>query len=243
VSDIDIHHLGAAYALDALDERERMAFEAHYPSCEVCRADVIDFRSTIAHLAEASSAPPPPGLRARVMAEIAETRQLSPLLPAVAIDLSERRRRRQRWTSGLMASAAAVALVAGTLVVAGGGDEPAYSAELESILSQDDARFVMLVNTGADGGDASVKVAWSDTAESAMLLADGLPAAPDGQAYELWLIGDGDPIPMSLLDDAADGQLRQTMDISAKPQAWGITIEPDTGSTVPTGEVLYLSEA
>ena len=48
MSDIDIHHLSAAYALDALDERERMAFEAHYPSCDVCRADVIDFRDTIA---------------------------------------------------------------------------------------------------------------------------------------------------------------------------------------------------
>ena len=99
--------------------------------------------------------------------------------------------------------------------------------ELESILSQDDARFVMLVNTGADDGDASVKVAWSDTTESALLMADGLQEAPDGHAYELWLIGDGDPIPMSLLDEAADGQLRQAMDISATPQAWGITIEPD----------------
>ena len=243
MSDIDIHHLGAAYALDALDERERMAFEAHYPSCEVCRADVIDFRSTIAHLAEASAAPAPAGLKAQVMAEIAATRQLSPLLPAVAIDLAERRRRRQRWTASVMASAAAVvALVAGTLAVAG-DDEPAYSARLETILSQDDARFVMLVGTGVDDGDASVKVAWSESSESAVVMADGLPAAPDGQAYELWLIGDAGPVPMSVLDDAADGQLREAMDLNAAPQAWGLTIEPDTGSPAPTGEILYLTEA
>ena len=32
MSDIDIHHLAAAYALDALDSHERAAFEAHYPA-------------------------------------------------------------------------------------------------------------------------------------------------------------------------------------------------------------------
>ena len=55
MSDIDIHHLAAAYALDALDARERAAFEAHYPSCEVCRADVLEFRSTLAVVAEAEA--------------------------------------------------------------------------------------------------------------------------------------------------------------------------------------------
>ena len=54
--DIDIHHLSAAYALDALDERERVAFEAHYPSCEVCRGDVQAFRATLAQVAAAQAA-------------------------------------------------------------------------------------------------------------------------------------------------------------------------------------------
>jgi anti-sigma factor RsiW len=65
VSDIDIHHLSAAYALDALDARERAAFEAHYPSCDVCRADVLDFRSTLAVVAEAEAVAPPADLRRR----------------------------------------------------------------------------------------------------------------------------------------------------------------------------------
>ena len=47
VSDIDIHHLGAAYALDALDERERAAYEAHYATCEICRTDVREFRRAL----------------------------------------------------------------------------------------------------------------------------------------------------------------------------------------------------
>ena len=54
MSDIDIHHLAAASALDALDSHAA-AFEAHYPSCEVCRADVLEFRSTLAVVAEAEA--------------------------------------------------------------------------------------------------------------------------------------------------------------------------------------------
>lgn len=242
MSDIDIHHLGAAYALDALDERERMAFEAHYPSCDVCRADVIDFRATITHLAEASSTPPPAALKARVMADIAQTRQLSPLLPAAVIDLAERRRRRQRWTgSGLAVAAAVVAFIAGSTLV-NHDDQPAYAAQLETVLGQDDARFVTLANTGAGNAAGSVKVAWSDRIDSAVLLADDLPAAPDGQAYELWLIGADGPEPMSVLDNADDGQMRAVLDVDTAPQAWGVTIEPAGGSPAPTGDILYLAE-
>ena len=46
MSDIDVHHLAAAYALDALDRHEREAFEAHYDKCDVCRSDVMEFRET-----------------------------------------------------------------------------------------------------------------------------------------------------------------------------------------------------
>lgn len=241
MSDIDIHHLSAAYALDALDDRERMAFEAHYPSCEVCRTDVIDFRATITHLAHASSTSPPAGLKANVMAEIAQTRQLSPLLPEVVIDLAERRRRRLRWTGGaLSVAAAAVAFVAGTAVV-DRNDQPAYADALSTILQQGDARVVTLAASG--GAVGSIKVAWSETIDEGVLLADGLPAAPSGHAYELWMIGVDGPVAMHLLDPAAGGELRAVMPVNASPDAWGITIEPSAGSETPTGEVLYLAEA
>jgi anti-sigma factor RsiW len=55
----DIHELAAAYALDALDGRERDAFEAHLRDCETCTKDVADFRSTAAMLAYADEGPEP----------------------------------------------------------------------------------------------------------------------------------------------------------------------------------------
>ena len=47
---------------------------------------------------------------------------------------------------------------------------------------------------------------------------------------------------MRLLDPAADGEVRATFDIGASPVAWGVTLEPATGSAAPTGEILYVAE-
>lgn len=240
-NDIDLHHLGAAYSLDALDERERAAFEAHYPSCEICRADVISFRDALAQVAAAQATPPPLAMKDRVMAEIAQTRQLSPLLPDRVTDLAERRRRRARTTSTLLAAAAVVVLlVAGVVVLRGPDDTPAFADALSEVLAEPDGRVVTLATT--PDGDASgvVKVAWSAEGGTAVLVADGLAAAPDGSAYELWLLRDGVPQPMTVLDPAADGELRAVIDIDAAPDAWGVTIEPAEGSPAPTGEILFL---
>ncbi len=241
-NDIDIHHLGAAYALDALDERERMAFEAHYPSCEVCRADVVAFRATLTQVAAAQSIKPPASLKSRVMSEVATTRQLSPLLPERVSDLAERRRRRQRPVGGFLAAAAAVALaVTGSLVMRHDGP-PAYADALAEVMREPDARLLTL-DSGEGATTGVVKVAWSASDRRAVLLADGLPEVPDGSAYELWLIADGVPRPMRVLEPADDGVLRAVVDVDAAPEAWGITIEPEGGSPTPTGDILFLGTA
>jgi anti-sigma-K factor RskA len=92
-------------------------------------------------------------------------------------------------------------------------------------------------------GDGHVRVAWSGGAALAVLLADDLPEAPDGMAYELWLIDDSGPIPMNVLDGAAGGEIRDAIVIDGvngrQPTAWGITLEPADGSPSPTGDILY----
>ncbi|MCB1000138.1 MAG: anti-sigma factor [Acidimicrobiales bacterium] len=242
-SDIDIHHLGAAYTLDALDERERMAFEAHYPSCDVCRADVLAFRAALAQVASAQTTPPPRALKAAVMAEVARTRQLSPLLPDRVSDLAERRRRRQRTIGGFLAAAAAVVLVLGAAVVLGRGGEPAYATALAQVLDAPDGTVLTLEPSDAMGAGASVKVAWSAQEGMAVVIADGLPATPTGMAYELWFIGSGDPEPMGMLERVDAGELHAVLDIDGDPTAWGVTVEPDGGSPAPTGDILFLGAA
>ena len=81
MSGIDIHQLAAAYALDAVDERERAEFEAHYPTCPVCRPEVAGFRETLSQVA-ASVAVDSPGI-AEVERD-GRDRQHPPTVPAAS---------------------------------------------------------------------------------------------------------------------------------------------------------------
>jgi anti-sigma factor RsiW len=84
----------AAYVLGALDESDRLAFEAHLATCAECRARVAEVRPTAARLAGISSAaigdlPPEPetllpGLLARARRERARGRLVTAGLGAVA---------------------------------------------------------------------------------------------------------------------------------------------------------------
>jgi hypothetical protein len=76
--DHPIHLDAAARALDALDAAEGAAFDAHLPGCETCRQELSDFLATAAVLGSAVAQRPAPGVRARVMARIAELPQQPP---------------------------------------------------------------------------------------------------------------------------------------------------------------------
>ena len=232
MSDIEVHHLGAAYALDALDERERAAYEAHFATCDICRTDVREYRAAAAELASLTASPPPPDVKARVMSEIAVTRQLSPLLPSVA-RLADRRPNRA-VTAVLAIAAAAMFFVAGAVAL--GGDDDSFEDEVAAMVADPTFTLVEL------GGDAqgSFRVAW--TADRAAVIGEGLPDPGEGKRYELWLIDGAGPRAMRLLDPAEDGDIKRLIDFSGEPSGWGVTIEPAQGSTVPTEPILYHAE-
>jgi anti-sigma-K factor RskA len=232
MSDIEIHHLGAAYALDALDDRERAAYEAHFATCELCRTDVREYRAAAAELATLTAGPPPPDVKARVMGEIATTRQMSPLPPAVA-RLSGRRPSRA-VTAILAIAAAALFFVAGAVVL--GNDDDSFGDEMAAMMEDPTFRVVEL----AGDGQGSLKVAW--TADQAAVIGGDLPEPGEDKRYELWMIDGGGAHAMHLLDPAEDGQVRRLMAIEGAPSGWGVTIEPARGSTVPTEPVLYHAE-
>ncbi len=76
----------ASFALGALDEDERAAFEAHLAGCEACRAAVQAFRETAASLALAAPVQEPPaGLRARILHEAASVRPIGSARPRPAV--------------------------------------------------------------------------------------------------------------------------------------------------------------
>ena len=237
MNDSDIHHLSAAYALDALDLDERAHFEAHYHDCEICVTDVVDFRAALAELAIAHHEAPPAGLKADVMAKIEATRQLS---PRVAPRQSSSRKtpwsgRGRQFALMSTAIAASTVLAVGGGFIAGRSDDNSYSNAAVDLLAQDDTRVIDLAGQGA----GRFRVTWSPSSNKALVTADDLAAPGDGQAYELWLIDEAGPHPLRLLDDASNGDIRRVIDIAAGGSQVGVTVEQDEGSPTPTGPILF----
>ena len=237
---IDVHQLAAAYALDAVDEHERAEFEAHYPTCPVCRPEVAGFRETLSHLAAASAATPPASLKAEVMAEISTTRQLSPMLPDTIVDLASSRLRRRRVLRIVTLAAAVILIAAGAFVV-GRQSRSAngYAATAAAVFSRDDTRVVDLLGSGT----GSFKVAWSPSSAQVVVIGNGLAAPGSGKAYELWQIDNAGPHAMGLLDSAGNGQVRRVLSVDGAPSEWAVTVEPKSGVDAPTGAVLFTNPA
>jgi anti-sigma factor RsiW len=75
----DIHGLVGAYAVDAVDDHERAAFEAHLAECPECRAEVSSLREAASQLGLLAETAPPSGMRDAVLGRIGTVRPLPPL--------------------------------------------------------------------------------------------------------------------------------------------------------------------
>lgn len=233
----DLHHLAAAYALDAVTPDERRAFQAHYPSCEICSREVAEFRETAAFLAAGASATPPPDLKERVMAEVANTHQLPVILPDKVIDLAEQRRTKSNLGAALIgAAAAAVVAVLGTVAAlrtSSGADT------ISDLLATPDA-----VVTSLEGNEGTLRVVWSaDRAELAVVGAELADPGPE-RAYELWFVLDaGGVAPAGLFHPDRDGTVETIINTTRADDiaGFGVTVEPEEGSPQPTSEIIFSS--
>ncbi len=235
----ELHELAAAYALDALDPDERAAFEAHYPHCHLCSVDVVEFRDISARLSLDDVAPPA-DLRARVLAAIDETPQLSSgSTPsgdeASVTHLADRRRRPSNTVLGALAVAAAlIVAVVGFQI---GRSTPADDDQLAGLLARSD----VVVNTLAGDVPGTISVAWSRSAGELAVVAADLGHPGDGFVYELWLLDDTGAV-ASVLFVPGDGAQTVIGDLPGEPSGWGVTIEPEGGSATPTSDVIFIAE-
>ncbi|HEY7604129.1 MAG TPA: anti-sigma factor [Gaiellaceae bacterium] len=112
----DLHEQVAAYALDALDEDERRAYEEHLAGCERCREELAGLADTAGALGLASgAADPPDALRGRILdAARAEG-------PSNVVAIGSARRRRFAVVGGVAAAVAAAALAIGLYAALSGG--------------------------------------------------------------------------------------------------------------------------
>ncbi|SMD19347.1 anti-sigma factor [Lentzea albidocapillata] len=228
----DLHTLTGAYAVNALSDIERASFVVHLTRCQSCAVEVTELAATAARLGVAVESPPPPQLRARVLAAAAETRQLSPHTARVPDP------RRKRWAGGLLAAACLVAAVFVTVQYSQTGQERQLAqlsseySRFSDFLSTPDARLIN--GRGSNGATGTAVV--SAGRDEALFLAKDLPQAPDGHTYQLWRIGaDGDPHSAGLLDSRSSPVVVSGL---TGAQEIALTVEPSGGSEKPTTPVV-----
>jgi hypothetical protein len=249
----DIHGLVGAYAVDAVDEQERTDFELHLAECPECQAEVSSLRAAAEQLSLMSETAPPSSMRDAVLTSIRTVRPLPPLeaqsrgpvasgpvgAPSPAVDAPRPTetnvlhfRPRRRVTTWLAAAAAAAALFIGGVTWSpwDNGSSPRVSATEQVLAAKDAQRYEKVI------GGAKATIVRSASLGKAVIIADHMPAAPDGKDFQLWLDqpnrgmvsagvmphGSADTVTVLLSGDAATAT------------GAGITMEPAGGSPSPT---------
>lgn len=235
----DVHALTGAYVLDAVSDDERQTFERHLTDCDACRQEVAELRETATRLGAAVATPPPPRLKASVLAQVRDTRQLPPEAPVIPL-----RRPRSPWALRLSAAAAVVLLaVSGVLAVllvqATHPDDntDTQAVAIAEILRSGDAQ---VVNQG-DPSTGRMTALMSKSANRMLLLTSDLPAAPNGKDYQAWTIGEAATKSAGLIQPQSGKAALEVPGIDAA-QLVGITLEPAGGSDQPTQKPIMTFE-
>lgn len=228
-----IHDLSAGYALDALDADERTAFEAHLAGCERCRRDVDSFLEVGAALAVGAAGPaPPPELRERIVAGVRAERQN-------VVPLAARRSRVAPAFGAIAAVAAVVALGVGLYAVSLSGDLD----DTRSALERERAIAAVLADPAAtrelDG--ASGRLVVGDDSR-AVLVVDGLPPAPEGKTYQVWVVQGGAPVSGGLFASEGGAVTVAVSEPVAAGAVVAVTVEDAAGAEAPTSDPVVASQ-
>jgi anti-sigma-K factor RskA len=227
----EIHTLAGAYALDAIDDLERVRFDHHLAECPACATEVAELTETVVTLTDATAEVPPVALRSAIRARVATTPQLRHETGIAS------RHRPLQWQRWLAAAAAVVALggagTAGYVISDHSGRGASTAAVVEArriaaVLAAPDAR---MQSTAAGGGRVSV-VASVSLNEAVAVLTD-LPSPGTDHAYQLWVIHARVPRSVGVL---ATGRTDATELFSGVrgAQAFGVSREPAGGSATPS---------
>ena len=252
------HTLAGAYAMDALNPRDRASFERHLTGCEDCAQEIASLREATARLAAATAVTPPPGFKERVLAAAAVTRQQAPAegaagapaagtpvtgTPAAAAGLLDRLRwiARQGWQVRLAAAAGALVtvLVVAAAVVFGLANgsmrqqldqAQSSSQQIAAVLTAQDA--VMRSKAVLGGGTATIVM--SHSRHALVFTAAGLHALPSSRTYELWLVGPAGARAVGTLPAGGRGTTDPVIASGLRPgDHLVLTAEPAGGSSRP----------
>jgi Anti-sigma-K factor rskA, C-terminal len=259
----DYKEMIPARALSALDAAEDRALTEHLISCVECRIELESWRETCATIAlGAEPAEPPAALRERILDQVRV--QPSAVRPKVVPFATPTK---VAWSSfgklgAIAASVLFLALVAYAVVVwrenrANQSEMVRLRSELEKVqqdLKQKSDLLVLISSAGSQMAElaptamapgATAKIAYDKTGH-AMLMAQGLPAAPAGRQYQLWFIVGDKKMPGKAFsaDQGGSGMIVDQVPAAAMNSAvFAITDEPMGGVQTPTGQIYLVSRS
>jgi len=258
----ELRDLSGGYALGALSEADRRAFEAHVATCPECTEEVRGFAAVASGLA--ASVPqvdPPAALRDRVLraavagppraiaGEAPSSRRgvfafLSAAAALVALALGlyaqSLQQRIRVLEEELRLASARTADVQRQLVQYKVASDRA--SEIRAILAAPDLRRIDLAGQKAAPG-ASGRAFWSPT-HGLVVAFDSLPPTAADRVYQLWVIPPGSTVPISagLLDLQPDGRAIAlgAPGSAARVGTVAVTLEPAGGVPAPTGDMIVV---
>jgi anti-sigma-K factor RskA len=252
-------------ALDALDASDQRELEAHLETCAACRTELAELRDAAGLLAHASTpAEPSAAVRTRLLETV--RKEWKPKTSPTVLQFPPPRAT-SIWTT-LLRVAAVIAFVALALGLIGFAisarhERAAYEyqtgllkkqledeqqarrqdREVLALLASSESKKMELAGTQT-AQNARAMFVFDQKSGRAVLMTNGLPAAPEGMAYEVWFIPKGhSPMPGKVfkVDPSGHAMMMDQMPSEAMDSAViAITLEPEKGSASPTGAI-YLS--
>ena len=231
----DIHALAGAYAVDAVDDLERAAFDRHLEECEACATDVGEYRETATRLAEGTWAVPPPRMRQEVLTRAAATPQVPAAGPRRAAPSPV-----TRWRRIAVAAAAVGVLGLGAAATSYAQLQQRLDVERIAMANAQQRREVMTapdaaLRAGDLTGGGRVTVVVSDIEDNGVVILNDAPSPGPDRAYQFWLVPDdgGTPVSVGLLRADQTGAIELIQGVRAG-RFFAISVEPSGGSPQPS---------
>lgn len=231
--DGDLLELAVPYALHALPDDERDDLESRLANADLPLADafydeVRAVRETMAMVAAADAQQPRPDLRRQLLSEIDDD-NVVPLRTTSSSRGSSRRR---------MTALAAAAAVAVGLTAVGVGltlRPPAPQSTAQQVFAASDVHTV----SGAIPAGGTATVVFSRDRNAGVLVMNDVPPPTPGTVYQMWLVSDSGATSAGTMDDKAVAPSTTAVltDLGSSKKL-RFTVEPGSGSTQPTGQVI-----
>lgn len=241
MSELDIHALVGAYALDAIDDLERVAFERHLADCDACRTEADELRETATRMADSTWSVPPPRLREEVLATIGRTRQLGP--GEAARPERDAHAAVSRWRRFTAGAAAAAILAAGAGAATWSVQEQrvrdqsavAAAAQLEqariqAVLASPD----LVVRSQPMTGGGKVTVAFSAARKSSVVSVAANTSPGSDRSFQMWTIrGTAAPVNAGVMPAGEKSALAIVDDLPGN-DVFAVSVEKAGGAEQPT---------